>query len=94
MNSMKARTKSLLMNLLRTEWLLSIGVVTTALFLAFGKQWLADLSSGAWALFLFVWLFGAILTSAFGVVRHADCLAIKLGEPFGTLILTLAVVGM
>jgi Ca2+:H+ antiporter len=27
-------------------------------------------------------------------VRHADCLAIKLGEPFGTLILTLAVIGM
>jgi len=45
-------------------------------------------------LFLFLWLFLAILTSAFGVVRHADCLAIKLGEPFGTLILTLAVVGM
>ena len=24
------------------------------------------------------------------VVRHADCLAIKLGEPYGTLILTLS----
>ena len=28
------------------------------------------------------------------MVRHADCLAIKLGEPYGTLILTLAVIGM
>jgi Ca2+:H+ antiporter len=28
------------------------------------------------------------------VVRHADCLAIKLGEPYGTLILTLSVIGM
>jgi len=43
---------------------------------------------------LFVWLFAAILTSVFGVVRHAECLAIKLGEPFGTLILTLSVIGM
>src|SRR4029077_11549660 len=53
-----------------------------------------DLSNGAWMLFLFLWLFAAILTSAFGVVRHADCLAIKLGEPLGTLVLTLSVVGM
>lgn len=79
---------------LRSEWLLSIGVVSTVLFLALGKQWLADLSNPVWMSFLFFWLFGAILTCAFGVVRHADCLAIKLGEPSGTLILTLAVVGM
>src|SRR4030095_346124 len=59
-----------------------------------GKAWLAELSNAAWVIFLFLWLFGAILISAFGVVRHADCLAIKLGEPYGTLILTLAVVGM
>jgi len=81
-------------SVLRTERFLSIGVASTALFLVFGKAWLGDLSNGSWMLFLFLWLFLAILTSAFGVVRHADCLAIKLGEPFGTLILTLAVVGM
>jgi Ca2+:H+ antiporter len=79
---------------LRTERWLSVGVVSTTLFLVFGKAWLADLSNTLWILFLFLWLFGAILASAFGVVRHADCLAIKLGEPYGTLILTLAVVGM
>jgi Ca2+:H+ antiporter len=28
------------------------------------------------------------------VVRHADCLAIILGEPYGTLILTLAVISI
>jgi Ca2+/H+ antiporter len=79
---------------LRAEWLLLFGGASSALFLLFGKSWLADLSNPTWAAFLLVWLFAAILTSAFGVVRHADCLAIKLGEPFGTLILTLAVIGM
>jgi Ca2+:H+ antiporter len=41
-----------------------------------------------------VWLFGSILGLAFGVVRHADCLAVLLGEPYGTLILTLSVIGI
>ncbi|QWA13585.1 sodium-potassium/proton antiporter ChaA [Sodalis ligni] len=34
----------------------------------------------------------AILVSAFNVVRHADVLAHRLGEPFGSLILSLSVV--
>lgn len=34
----------------------------------------------------------AILASAFSVVRHADVLAHRLGEPFGSLVLTLSVV--
>lgn len=34
----------------------------------------------------------AILSSAFSVVRHADVLAHRLGEPFGSLVLTLSVV--
>lgn len=34
----------------------------------------------------------AILASAFSVVRHADVLAHRLGEPYGSLILTLSVV--
>jgi Ca2+:H+ antiporter len=33
----------------------------------------------------------AILGSALSVVRHADRLAMRLGEPYGTLILTLSV---
>lgn len=70
------------------------GVASTGLFLAFGQGWLADLANPLWMGLLFVWLVGAILTSAFGVVRHADCVAIKLGEPFGTLVLTLSVIGM
>ena len=34
----------------------------------------------------------AILSSAFSVVRHADVLAPRLGEPYGSLILSLSVV--
>jgi Ca2+:H+ antiporter len=78
----------------RSEWLLFPGLASAVLFLLFGKGWLANLTNPWWAAFLFLWLVGAILISAFGVVRHADCLAIKLGEPYGTLILTLAVIGM
>ncbi|MCP4759453.1 MAG: calcium:proton antiporter [Planctomycetes bacterium] len=46
------------------------------------------------SILLFAGLFAVILWSAFGVVRHADCLAILLGEPLGTIVLTLAVIGI
>src|SRR6202167_2334573 len=79
---------------LRREWLLGVAFATTALFLLFGKGWLADLSNpGGFALML-VWLFAVILSSAFAVVHHAESLAIKLGEPLGTLVLTLSVIGI
>jgi Ca2+:H+ antiporter len=77
-----------------TEKLLLPGLLSGVLFLVFGQGWLAGLSGFAEPLTLFAWLIAAILTAAFGVVRHADCLAIKLGEPYGTLILTLSVIGM
>ena len=64
------------------------------LFLGFGKAWLADLGNYSWSLFLFAWLFVVMLWASFCVVRHADALAIKLGEPYGTLILTLSVIGI
>jgi Ca2+:H+ antiporter len=80
---------------LRNEWSLPVIALTTALFLAFGKGWLADLSGhNLRFVLLSAWLFGAMMMSAFGVVHHAETLAQKLGEPFGTLILTLAVTGM
>ena len=40
------------------------------------------------------WLFAVILLSAFALVRHGESLAIKLGEPRGTLIMTLAATGI
>src|SRR5207249_4584830 len=69
-------------------------VATTALFVAFGKRWLADLSNSVRFACILGWLFGAILVSAFAVVRHAERLAERLGEPIGTLVLTLSMSGM
>ncbi|SHH25652.1 calcium:proton antiporter [Ferrimonas marina] len=70
------------------------GVLTLLAFLLLGQGWLTGMS-GLWApLGLFLWLFAAMLWLSFSVVHHADCLAIKLGEPYGTLILTLSVISI
>src|SRR5277367_2397593 len=79
---------------LRREWLLAVAFATTALFLLFGKGWLADLSNPLWFALMLVWLFAVILSSAFAVVHHAESLAERLGEPLGTLVLTLSVIGI
>lgn len=39
-------------------------------------------------------IFGVMLLAVFRVVHHAECLAEIFGEPFGTLILTLSVIGI
>ncbi len=78
----------------RSELAVWIGSVTAILFLLFGKTWLGDLSHGLWFTLMFAILFGAMTWLSFTVVRHADCLAIRLGEPYGTLILTLAVISI
>jgi len=80
--------------ILRREWLLGVSIATTAFFLVFGRSWLADLSRPIWFGFMLAWLFTVMLLSAFAVVRHAESLAVQLGEPLGTLVLTLAVTGI
>ena len=80
--------------LLRQEWALLASVVTSGLFVSFGGGWLADLSGALWFAVVSIWLFSIILLSAFAIVRHAETLAMILGEPFGTLILTLSVIGV
>ncbi len=79
---------------LRREWVLAVAFATTALFLLFGKAWLADLSNPLWFAWMLVWLFAVIMGSAFAIVHHAESLAARLGEPLGTLVLTLAVIGI
>jgi Ca2+:H+ antiporter len=80
--------------LARREWPLPVSLATTGLFLGFGSLWLADLSHPVWFVLMLGWLFGAILLSALAVVRHAESLSVKLGEPLGTLELTLSVIGI
>ncbi|MDR3406916.1 MAG: calcium:proton antiporter [Methylovirgula sp.] len=79
------------LTLLRREWLLLVSVGTVAAFWRWGPQLFAGLSNPFWLAFIFLWLFAVILASALAVVRHADALAERLGEPYGTLILTLSV---
>lgn len=78
----------------RGERSLVITALTVAVFTYFGPSWLADLTNRYWHAFMLLWLFVVILASAFAVVRHADKLAVLLGEPFGTLLLTLSVTGI
>jgi Ca2+:H+ antiporter len=81
-----------MLKLLRDELQIPAIWLTAALFLLFGDGWLASATtSTALSLFLFTWLFVTIMWAAFGVVRHAEHLADRLGEPYGTLILTMAV---
>jgi len=78
----------------KREWALAANLATAGLFLAFGTRWLADLSGAAWFGFISLWLLAAMFLSAFAVIRHAEALAVKLGEPYGTLVLTLAITGI
>ena len=73
------------------EWPLLVSYATAALFFFFDRALSGGFDNAAWLVFVFAWLFCAILLSAFAVVRHSEALAAILGEPFGTLILTFAI---
>jgi Ca2+:H+ antiporter len=80
---------------IRAEFPLFIGWATAAIFLAIGTAELNEFTTHVLPLLgVFAWLFAVVLWSAIRVVRHADCLAIKLGEPYGTLILTLSAISI
>jgi Ca2+:H+ antiporter len=79
------------MSFARAEWFFAVSMVTSIVFLVFGRTLLSGLSNPFWLMVIFGWLFAVILGSALSVVRHAEKLARRLGEPYGTLILTLAV---
>ena len=70
----------------------AVAWATVLAFAWFGKGWLADLSQPLVAGALFAWLLGVIVWAAFGVVHEAEAIAHRLGEPLGTLVLTLAIV--
>jgi Ca2+:H+ antiporter len=64
---------------------------TAGLFLLFEHQLLSPSLSPAISIAVFLWLFAAVVIGALTVVANADELAVMLGEPYGTLILTLSV---
>lgn len=75
----------------RSEWFLAISAATSLYFVFWGAPLHAKVSDPAWLTFTLFWLFSVILGSALCVVRHAEHLAARLGEPYGTLILTMSV---
>ena len=78
-------------SVLRQEWFLGFSWMTALAFLLFGDSLFGGLSQPLWLGLIFLWLFAAILGSSLAVVRHAEHLAARLGEPYGTLLLTLSV---
>lgn len=74
--------------------LIAAAWLVVGLFVAFGDRWLAAPISPVVAVCVFLALFVTILAASFGVVREADHLAHQLGEPYGTLILTLSIVSI
>jgi Ca2+:H+ antiporter len=89
-----ARKRNGLGSVIRSELSLIIGAVTATIFLWFGSRLLETLEHPGVMGVVFLWLFLAVLWSAISVVRHADRLAIKCGEPYGTLILTLSAISI
>ncbi len=68
------------------------GLASLLAFYIYGGAWLADPTQLAVRALLFVWLLATILVCIFAVVQHAEILADLLGEPQGTLVLTISVV--
>jgi Ca2+/H+ antiporter len=71
------------------EWPLALAVLTLTLMVLGQGRIAAALGRPAMLIALLVILCGVILAAAVAIVRHADVLAHRLGEPAGTLQLTL-----
>lgn len=76
----------------RREIALFVGLLSAVFFLYLGTDKLETITQPAVLSVLFIFLFAVILWCAISVVRHADVLAVKCGEPYGTLILTLSAI--
>src|SRR5882672_7243464 len=76
------------------EWPLALALLTLILTLL-GKAWIAAaLDKPSMLIALLVIICGVILAAAVAIVRHADVVAHRLGEPAGTLLLTLTITGL
>ena len=81
----------LILQHLRKEWFLGFSLLSVLVFALGGEAMFAHLPETGGFTLLFLWLFAAVLGSCLNVVRHADGIAEILGEPYGTLVLTLSV---
>lgn len=69
-----------------------LAAITTLAVFNIAPSQLVHPTTAIWAILPFLWLFVVMIWGASSVVHHAEVLADRLGEPFGTLILTLSVV--
>ena len=79
---------------IRSEFVLIISLGSIAIFFGTGSRLVEIITHPVGLVVIFLWLFVVVLWSAMSVVRHAESLAIKCGEPYGTLILTLAAISI
>ena len=83
-----------LRRLARGEWFLAVTAVSVAAFALFENQLFARLDNPLILALILLWPFSVVLWSSLSVVRHAEHLARRLGEPYGTLLLTLIITGI
>lgn len=67
------------------------GILSLVAILVLHESLLGDLSDHLLTGLVFAWLFAVMVWCAFGVLHHAEAVAALLGEPYGTLVLTVAV---
>ncbi|RAI00607.1 calcium:proton antiporter [Acuticoccus sediminis] len=76
------------------EWPIALIWVSFALLTLWGSALKPELVGNAGSFLVLAVIFVVMLAAVFTVVHHAECLAEIFGEPFGTLILTLSVIGI
>jgi len=76
----------------RCEYSFFIALALAAIFLGLGNKILENVAHPYALGAIFVCLLGGVFRSSVSVMRHADVLAVRCGEPYGTLILTLSAI--
>ena len=80
-----------LASLLRAEWFFLVSAASAAAFALFEDRLFSRLDNPLILTAILLWLFVVALWSSICVVCHAESLARRLGEPYGTLLLTLTI---
>jgi Ca2+:H+ antiporter len=78
----------------KNEYKLLIATAVVAIYMLFDSTLLYPLENTISTIINFLVIFTIMLLCSFSVIKHADALAQKLGEPYGTLILTLSVISI
>lgn len=79
---------------IRSEAHLFVAVISAVVFYTVGSGWVGAGEATIAMLAIFIWLFAVMMWCSFAALGHADSLAELLGEPLGTLILTISVIAI